>query len=54
MHNKVVVADGTTATGSFNFSANATRNAENVLRIDNSDLADQYAAYVDGLVRRYG
>jgi phosphatidylserine/phosphatidylglycerophosphate/cardiolipin synthase-like enzyme len=53
MHNKVVVADGTTATGSFNFSANATRNAENVLRIDNSDLADQYAAYVDGLVQRY-
>jgi phosphatidylserine/phosphatidylglycerophosphate/cardiolipin synthase-like enzyme len=54
MHNKVLVADGTTATGSFNFSANATRNAENVLRIDNSDLADQYAAYVDGLVQRYG
>jgi phosphatidylserine/phosphatidylglycerophosphate/cardiolipin synthase-like enzyme len=54
MHNKVVVADGTTATGSFNFSANATRNAENVLRIDNNDLADQYAAYVDGLVQRYG
>jgi phosphatidylserine/phosphatidylglycerophosphate/cardiolipin synthase-like enzyme len=54
MHNKVVVADGTSATGSFNFSANATRNAENVLRIDNSDLADQYAAYVDGLVQRYG
>jgi phosphatidylserine/phosphatidylglycerophosphate/cardiolipin synthase-like enzyme len=53
MHNKVVVADGTTATGSFNFSANATRNAENVLRIDNRDLADQYAAYVDGLVQRY-
>lgn len=54
MHNKVVVADGTTATGSFNFSANATRNAENVLRIDNDDLAGQYAAYVDGLVQRYG
>jgi phosphatidylserine/phosphatidylglycerophosphate/cardiolipin synthase-like enzyme len=54
MHNKVVVADGATATGSFNFSANATRNAENVLRIDDSDIADQYAAYIDGLVRRYG
>ncbi len=31
MHNKAVVADGTVATGSFNFSANATHNAENVL-----------------------
>jgi phosphatidylserine/phosphatidylglycerophosphate/cardiolipin synthase-like enzyme len=54
MHNKAVVADGTIATGSFNFSANATRNAENVLRISSADLATQYTAYVDGLVHRYG
>lgn len=53
MHNKVVVADGTIATGSFNFSTNATRNAENVLRISSADLADQYTAYIEGLVRRY-
>jgi phosphatidylserine/phosphatidylglycerophosphate/cardiolipin synthase-like enzyme len=53
MHNKVVVADDTVSTGSFNLSANATRNAENVLRITSGDLADQYAAYVDGLVQRY-
>ena len=33
--------------------ANATRNAENVLRITSADLAGQYAAYVDGLVQRY-
>jgi phosphatidylserine/phosphatidylglycerophosphate/cardiolipin synthase-like enzyme len=54
MHNKVVVADDTVSTGSFNLSANATRNAENVLRIASGDLAGQYAAYVDGLVQRYG
>ena len=53
MHNKVVVADDTVATGSFNFSTNAIRNAENVLRISSTDLADQYTAYIDGLVHRY-
>jgi phosphatidylserine/phosphatidylglycerophosphate/cardiolipin synthase-like enzyme len=49
----VVVADDTVSTGSFNLSANATKNAENVLRIASADLAGQYAAYVDGLVQRY-
>ena len=53
MHNKVVVADDTVSTGSFNLSANATRNAENVLRITSGDLAGQYAAYIDELVLRY-
>src|SRR5712691_2040872 len=53
MHNKVVVTDSTTSTGSFNFSANATRNAENVLQIGSPELADQYATYIDSLARRY-
>jgi phosphatidylserine/phosphatidylglycerophosphate/cardiolipin synthase-like enzyme len=53
MHNKVIVADDVVSTGSFNLSSNATRNAENVLRLASRDLADQYAAYVDGLVQRY-
>jgi phosphatidylserine/phosphatidylglycerophosphate/cardiolipin synthase-like enzyme len=53
MHNKVVVADDTTLTGSFNFSRNATRNAENILVIDNADLANLYADYIDSLVKRY-
>jgi phosphatidylserine/phosphatidylglycerophosphate/cardiolipin synthase-like enzyme len=53
MHNKVVVADDTVSTGSFNLSTNATRNAENVLRLASADLAEQYAAYVDDLVQRY-
>jgi phosphatidylserine/phosphatidylglycerophosphate/cardiolipin synthase-like enzyme len=54
MHNKVVVADSTTSTGSFNLSANATRNAENVLWISSTDLAEQYATYIDALIQRYG
>jgi phosphatidylserine/phosphatidylglycerophosphate/cardiolipin synthase-like enzyme len=54
MHNKVVVADDIVSTGSFNLSTNATRNAENVLRITSSDLASQYTAYVDRLVQTYG
>ena len=53
MHNKIVVADSTTSTGSFNLSANATRNAENVLQITNPDLADQYATYIESLTQRY-
>ena len=53
MHNKIVVADDTTLTGSFNFSRNATRNAENILVIDNPDLANLYAGYIASLVSRY-
>lgn len=53
MHNKLVVADDTTLLGSFNFSRNATRNAENILVIENPDFARLYADYIDGLVKRY-
>ncbi len=53
MHDKIVVADDTLVTGSFNFSANAAHNAENVLAIQNADLADAYGGYIDGLVARY-
>jgi phosphatidylserine/phosphatidylglycerophosphate/cardiolipin synthase-like enzyme len=53
MHNKVVVADDTVATGSFNFSLNATRNAENVIALTNTEFADGYAKYIDALVVRY-
>lgn len=55
MHNKVAVIDSDTViTGSFNFSNNATRNAENVLFIEDADIAQKYAAYVDGLIARFG
>jgi phosphatidylserine/phosphatidylglycerophosphate/cardiolipin synthase-like enzyme len=53
MHNKVAVVDDIVITGSFNFSNNATKNAENVLTIHDRALADRYAAYIDGLVARY-
>lgn len=54
MHNKVVVADDTIVIGSFNFSSNAMRNAENVLCFTEPKLAKAYANYIDGLVERYG
>jgi phosphatidylserine/phosphatidylglycerophosphate/cardiolipin synthase-like enzyme len=54
MHNKVVVADDTVVIGSFNFSSNAMRNAENVLCFTEPKLAKGYADYIDGLVGRYG
>jgi phosphatidylserine/phosphatidylglycerophosphate/cardiolipin synthase-like enzyme len=53
MHDKIVVADDMLVTGSFNFSANAAHNAENVLALQNADLANAYAGYIDGLVSRY-
>jgi phosphatidylserine/phosphatidylglycerophosphate/cardiolipin synthase-like enzyme len=53
MHNKVAVADDRIATGSFNFSLNATRNAENVIAVSNGRIADGYAQYIEELVDRY-
>jgi phosphatidylserine/phosphatidylglycerophosphate/cardiolipin synthase-like enzyme len=53
MHAKVVVADDTSFVGSFNFSRSGERNAENVLEIRDSGIADHLAAYVDELRARY-
>lgn len=53
MHDKVAVADNIVVTGSFNFSNNAMKNAENILVIKNQDLADQYASYIEGILKRY-
>jgi phosphatidylserine/phosphatidylglycerophosphate/cardiolipin synthase-like enzyme len=54
MHNKVVVCDDVEVTGSFNFSRNATMNAENMLPIRSKAWADKYAQYIDQLVKLYG
>jgi len=54
MHNKVLVCDDTVITGSYNLSHSAEDNAENLLSIEDRDLADRYGAYIDGLVKRYG
>jgi phosphatidylserine/phosphatidylglycerophosphate/cardiolipin synthase-like enzyme len=53
MHAKVVVADDTTFVGSFNFSRSGERNAENVLEIRDSVVADELARFVDDVRARY-
>jgi phosphatidylserine/phosphatidylglycerophosphate/cardiolipin synthase-like enzyme len=54
MHNKVMVLDDVVITGSYNFSRHAQRNAENLLLIRSSPLADTYRKYIGGLMERYG
>jgi phosphatidylserine/phosphatidylglycerophosphate/cardiolipin synthase-like enzyme len=53
MHNKVLVADDTVITGSYNLSNSAILNAENVLMIHAPELADRYSATIDRLTERY-
>ncbi len=53
MHAKVVVTDDTAFVGSFNFSRSGERNAENVLEIRDSSIADRLAAFVDEIRTRY-
>ena len=53
MHNKVLICDDTVATGSYNFSANAEKNAENQLRITDPGIAGRYADYITTIARAY-
>jgi phosphatidylserine/phosphatidylglycerophosphate/cardiolipin synthase-like enzyme len=53
MHAKVTVADDTVFVGSFNLSHSGEQNAENVLEITDSRLADQLAGFVDDVRSRY-
>jgi phosphatidylserine/phosphatidylglycerophosphate/cardiolipin synthase-like enzyme len=53
MHNKVIVADDTVLTGSYNLSHSATENAENVLLLHDAALADRYDAYIAHLAQKY-
>jgi phosphatidylserine/phosphatidylglycerophosphate/cardiolipin synthase-like enzyme len=54
MHNKVMVVDGkVVVTGSYNFSQNATRNAENMITLHDEEIAGQYGEYINGLVVKY-
>ena len=52
MHNKIVVADDAVITGSYNLSHSAEENAENLIVIEDRDIADLYNDYIDGLVKR--
>ncbi|MGH3081145.1 MAG: phospholipase D-like domain-containing protein [Gaiellaceae bacterium] len=47
MHAKLTVADDTVFLGSFNHSRSGELNAENVLEVTDSELAEQLAGYVD-------
>jgi phosphatidylserine/phosphatidylglycerophosphate/cardiolipin synthase-like enzyme len=53
MHNKIVVADDTVLTGSYNLSHSAEENAENVLIVSSPALAERYNDYIGQLVGRY-
>ncbi len=53
MHAKVAVADDTAFVGSFNLSRSGERNAENVVEIRDSQIADRLADYIDELRERY-
>ena len=53
MHAKVVVADDVAFVGSFNFSRSGERNAENVLEIHDSAIANRLAAFVDDVRAAY-
>jgi len=53
MHAKVTVADDLVFVGSFNLSHSGEENAENVLEIEDAQLADRLAAFVDEVRLRY-
>jgi phosphatidylserine/phosphatidylglycerophosphate/cardiolipin synthase-like enzyme len=53
MHAKVTVCDDVVFVGSFNLSHSGEQNAENVLEIRDSALADRMATYVDTIRVRY-
>ncbi|MGI8667779.1 MAG: phospholipase D-like domain-containing protein [Jatrophihabitans sp.] len=54
MHNKILIADAMLVTGSYNFSANAEKNAENQLQVSrNPALVTRYADYIATIVAVY-
>jgi phosphatidylserine/phosphatidylglycerophosphate/cardiolipin synthase-like enzyme len=53
MHAKVTVADDVVFVGSFNLSHSGELNAENVLEIADAGVANQLAAFIDGVRARY-
>ncbi len=53
MHAKVTVADDTVFVGSFNLSHSGELNAENVLELQDPQIAERLAAFVDKVRGRY-
>ncbi len=54
MHAKVTVADDDVFCGSFNLSRSGEQNAENVLELQDPELAERLAAFIDATRDRYG
>jgi phosphatidylserine/phosphatidylglycerophosphate/cardiolipin synthase-like enzyme len=53
MHAKLTVIDDVVFTGSYNLSRSGEQNAENVLEIEDANVADRLAAYVDEIRALY-
>jgi len=53
MHAKVTVADDTVFVGSFNLSHSGEMNAENVVELQDAQIAERLAAFVDDVRARY-
>jgi phosphatidylserine/phosphatidylglycerophosphate/cardiolipin synthase-like enzyme len=53
MHAKVTVADDTVFVGSFNLSHSGELNAENVLELENPQIAERLAAFIDEIRAKY-
>jgi phosphatidylserine/phosphatidylglycerophosphate/cardiolipin synthase-like enzyme len=53
MHLKVLVSDGTVSTGSYNFSANAERNAENQVHLDDPTTVAAYVDFLATVIQAY-
>lgn len=53
MHAKIVVADDTVFTGSYNLSHSGEENAENVVELVHKGLADMFTTFVDRVIARY-
>lgn len=54
MHAKIIVIDDTVFTGSYNFSHSGEENAENLLSLPNSGIADACVRYISRLIDKYG
>jgi len=54
MHAKICVCDDTVFVGSYNLSRSGERNAENVLEIQDAEIAEQLATFVDAVRSKYG
>ncbi len=53
MHLKVLISDDTVTTGSYNFSANAERNAENQIHLTDPTTVDAYSDFLDEVIAAY-